>query len=129
PRARGGGGGRGRAARRGEGGPPVPATTMPEAVQRPELASVPTAPTIGRPNNSNAVPAWKNQVVGMLERNKRYPAEAQSRHQQGVAQLAFSIDRQGKGMSTRIPHNSGSSALDAETLEPGRPPQPLPAPP
>jgi len=34
--------------------PPVPATTMPEAVQRLELASVPTAPTIGRPNNSNA---------------------------------------------------------------------------
>jgi protein TonB len=109
--------------------PPVPATTMPEAVQRPELAPVPTAPTIGRPNNSNAVPAWKNQVVGILERNKRYPSEAQERHQQGVAQLAFSIDRQGKVMSSRIVQSSGSSALDAETLELVRRAQPFPAPP
>ena len=75
------------------------------------------------------MPAWKNQVVGILERNKRYPSEAQTRHQQGVAQLAFSIDRQGKVMSSRIVQSSGSSALDAETLELVRRAQPFPSPP
>ena len=46
-------------------------------------------------HNPSAVPNWKSQLVARLERAKRYPPEAQSRGEHGVAQLAFSVDRSG----------------------------------
>jgi periplasmic protein TonB len=56
-----------------------------------------------RPVQARAVVAtWRNQIVTILERNKRYPSEARSRGEQGVTRLAFSIDRQGRLLSSRI---------------------------
>jgi protein TonB len=66
-------------------------------------------------------------VVALLERNKRYPAAAKARSEKGTAQLAFSLDRQGRVTATRIVKSSGSSALDQETLELVRRAQPFPA--
>ena len=67
-------------------------------------------------HNSDAVPNWKSQLVARLERYKRYPPEAQSRGEHGVAQLAFSVDRSGGVHNARIVRSSGSSVLDRETL-------------
>src|SRR5262249_16970880 len=61
--------------------------------------------------NSDAVPNWKSQLVARLERYKRYPSEAQSRGEYGVAQLAFSVDRSGGVHNARIVRSSGSSIL------------------
>jgi periplasmic protein TonB len=110
--------------------PPAPATTKPQASPI-RTAALPAAPSVGNPSpiNSNALPNWKSQVVGILQRNKRYPPEAQSRHEQGVAHLAFSIDRSGRVTSSRIVESSGSSALDAETLALVRRSSPFPPPP
>jgi protein TonB len=77
--------------------------------------------------NSDALPNWKTQLVAKLERAKRYPSEA--RGDQGTAQLAFSVDRQGGVHNARITHSSGSSALDHETLALIQRAQPLPPPP
>jgi protein TonB len=110
--------------------PAAPATTAPQAVPT-RRSAVAAAPTQGAPNtsSSNSIPAWKNEVVGLLERNKRYPADAQARHEHGEAQLAFTLDRQGRVVSSRIARSSGSSALDREALTlPGRA-QPFPPPP
>jgi len=83
-----------------------------------------------RPVQARAmVLTWKNQIVTILERNKRYPAEARSRGEQGVTRLAFSIDTQGHLLSSRIAASSGSAALDAETLALVRRAQPFPPPP
>jgi periplasmic protein TonB len=79
--------------------------------------------------NSDAVPNWKSQLVARLERYKRYPSEAQSRGEQGVAQLAFSVDRSGGVHNSRIVRSSGSSILDRETLTLAQRAQPLPPPP
>ena len=79
--------------------------------------------------NSNALPNWKSQLVAQLERNKRYPSEAQSRGEQGVAQLAFSVDRSGGVHSAHIVRSSGSSLLDQATLEMVARAAPLPPPP
>jgi protein TonB len=79
--------------------------------------------------NSNAVPSWKSALVAQLERNKRYPSEAQSRGEHGVAQLAFTVDRHGGVHNARIMRSSGSSALDRETLAMIARAQPLPPPP
>ena len=93
-----------------------------------QQADRPAAPMPGLSSrNSDALPNWKTQLVAKLERAKRYPSEA--RGDQGTAQLAFSVDRQGGVHNARITHSSGSSALDHETLALVQRAQPLPPPP
>ncbi len=78
---------------------------------------------------SNALPSWKSALVARLERYKRYPPEAQQRGEQGVAQLAFSVDRNGHVHRARIVHSSGSRVLDRETLALAERASPMPPPP
>jgi protein TonB len=80
-------------------------------------------------HNPDAVPNWKSQLVARLERYKRYPSQAQSRGEQGVAQLAFSVDRSGGVHNARIVRSSGSSLLDEATLALVERAAPLPPPP
>jgi protein TonB len=83
-----------------------------------------------RPVQARAVVAtWRNQIVTILERNKRYPSEARARGEQGVTRLAFRIDGQGHLLSSRIVASSGSAVLDAETLALVQRAQPYPPPP
>jgi periplasmic protein TonB len=109
---------------------PAPATTAPQAPKVQE-AAVAAAPEQGQINisNANAIPSWKRQVVGLLERHKRYPDAAQARNQQGTVELAFSLDRQGRVTSSRIAKSSGWTALDDATLDLLRRAQPFPPPP
>jgi periplasmic protein TonB len=97
------------------------------AENRAERAAAPTPG--GASRNPDAVPNWKSQLVARLERYKRYPAEAQSRGEQGVAQLAFSVDRSGGVHHARIVRSSGSSLLDEATLALVERAAPLPPPP
>jgi protein TonB len=109
---------------------PAPATTAPQAIPD-QVAAIPVAPTAGpmTPRPSNALPTWKIQVAALLERNKRYPADAQSRREQGVVRLFFSLDRKGNVIASRVATSSGSSALDQEAIALVRRAQPFPAPP
>jgi periplasmic protein TonB len=115
---------------KGDNRDPAEVTTAPQAPQVQESV-VAAAPEQGQINisNSNSIPTWKKQVVGLLERNKRYPDAAQARNQQGTVELAFSLDRQGRVVSSKIAKSSGSSALDEATLDLVRRAQPFPAPP
>jgi len=97
------------------------------AEQRAERAAAP-APGAAA-HNPNAVPSWKSRLVAQLERNKRYPSEAQSRGDHGVVQLAFSIDRSGGVHHARIVRSSGSNVLDEATLALVARAAPLPPPP
>ena len=105
-------------------------TTAPQAPQVQESV-IAAAPEQGQINisNPNAVPTWKRQVVGLLERHKRYPEGAQARNQHGNVQLAFTLDRQGRVIASRIEKSSGSTALDEATLDLVRRAQPFPPPP
>lgn len=109
---------------------PAPTTSAPQALPE-ENAAVPAAPMQGRltPTPSNAVPTWKTHILALLERNKRYPETAQSRHQEGVAQVFFSLDRQGRVINSRLLRSSGASALDDEALALLRRAEPFPPPP
>lgn len=80
-------------------------------------------------HNPNAVPSWKSMLLAQLERHKRYPPEAQSRGEQGIAQIAFSIDRRGHVHNPHIVRSSGSSLLDQATMSLVERAQPLPPPP
>ena len=80
-------------------------------------------------HDPSAVPRWKSRLMAQLERHKQYPPEAQSRGEQGVAELAFSVDRNGGVHHARILRSSGSSLLDRATLALLTRAAPLPAPP
>jgi periplasmic protein TonB len=93
--------------------PPAPATTAPP-----------------RPHASRAqIQSWYGRIVTQLERHKSYPRMARERGENGVAQLAFSIDRQGRVVSSAIVRSSGYAALDEETIATVRRAQPFPPPP
>jgi protein TonB len=108
--------------------------------RRASLASAPsTAPRQARraaapapgagARDRHALPNWTSQLVARLERYKRYPVAAQARGEHGVAQLAFSVDRNGRVHNARIVRSSGSALLDRATLALVRRAQPLPPPP
>jgi periplasmic protein TonB len=105
--------------------PPKPET--PAEAQPP--APTTSAPQMPRQVVSNAVPNWKRQISLLLERNKRYPAAAERHRDVGVAQLAFTMDRQGHVMASRIVKSSGSTALDNEAMDLIKRVQPFPKPP
>ena len=121
--------------------PPKPVENPKEKKPKQKHASLPSAPSMAdqkaeraaapipgaSSRNSDAVPNWKSQLVAALERQKRYPSEA--RGDQGTAQLAFSVDRQGGVHNARVTRSSGSSVLDHEALALVQRAQPLPPPP
>jgi periplasmic protein TonB len=80
-------------------------------------------------HNPYVLPNWKSALVARLERYKRYPSDARARREQGVAQLAFSVDRSGGVHNARILQSSGSRSLDDATLALIERAQPLPPPP
>jgi protein TonB len=97
------------------------------AEKKAERAAAPMPGALSQ--NPNALPNWKSELVARLERAKRYPPEAQSHGDHGVAQLAFSVDRRGGVHNARIVHSSGSSLLDEATLALIGRAAPLPPPP
>jgi protein TonB len=90
--------------------PPAPATTAAQAAR----ARI-------------SVSSWRSEISAIIEHSKRYPQAARERREQGVAQLAFSIDREGRILSSRIVTSSGFSALEEETLALLQQAQPFPA--
>jgi periplasmic protein TonB len=129
---------------------PMPVAPPPKSLEKPKdripkqqhasLASAPAnadrkaeraaAPSPGASSHdASAAPNWKSLLVAMLERNKRYPSEAQARGEHGVVELAFSIDRRGGIHHARVAHSSGSSLLDREALAMLERAAPLPSPP
>lgn len=123
--------------------PPRPVEKKKERKPRQRLADLASAPTRterqaaramapapgASAHNPSALPNWKSALVARLERYKRYPSEAQSRGEQGVAELAFSVDRGGGVHHARIVRSSGSALLDRATLALIERAQPLPPPP
>jgi protein TonB len=94
--------------------------------QSQEVPPVITAPSPPAPVPSPAV-SWQQSLVAHLARFQRYPADA--RDVEGVVSVAFSIDRQGKVVSSRIVMSSGSPLLDAEALDLIKRADPFPPPP
>jgi protein TonB len=109
---------------------PLAVATAPDVIAE-ETAAVPAAPRQGAPNRYDAEVArsWHKKVSTLIESKKRYPASAQARGQQGVVKVAFSVDRQGRIVDTRLEGPSGVAALDEEALAVLRRAEPFPPPP
>lgn len=108
----------------------VEMTTAPASVPSPPAAEA-AAPTVGRTTAapSSAEQAWEGLVLSALERNKRYPAEAQRASQQDTVYVRLTLDRRGNVTNARIRRSRGYDLLDAEVLSLVRRASPLPAPP
>jgi periplasmic protein TonB len=71
-------------------------------------------------------PSWQTGLVKHLQQFKRYPSAAQERGEEGIALLAFTVDRDGHVLSRRVVQSSGYSALDDEVMAMIERAQPLP---
>lgn len=60
--------------------------------------------------------SWQTSLVRQIQRYKRYPPQAQTRNEQGVVLLGFSLDRDGRVLAHRIVQSSGYAALDDEVM-------------
>jgi protein TonB len=96
--------------------------TPPQPKQAPTTTPVPASPKL-----ASAIASWQQAVVAHLARFQRYPAQAKGAT--GIANLSFSLDRQGHVLNSQIIKSSGSSVLDAEALSLMTRAAPLPSPP
>lgn len=92
--------------------------SAPEQALAPVLAPLPPAPAsaLAPAPPSNAVPNWRGELIGRLQRAKRYPDAARARDEQGVATVMFTMDRSGHVLSARLVCSSGSDVLDEEAV-------------
>ena len=117
--------------------PPIPDADvkLPEEIKPPvkpkeETSPVPETTSPPRPKPSAAqVASWYRKIAKQVEQHKGYPASARARHETGTAELAFTLDRSGKVVTSRVVRTSGSAALDQETMDTVRRAQPFPTPP
>ena len=103
----------------------LPEPPKPEPPQEQKQA---TAPPAAVPPAA-AVHRWESELVAHIERFKRYPAEARAHADQGLARIAFTIDRDGWVRTSRIMQSSGVPELDHEALAMLARAQPVPRPP
>jgi periplasmic protein TonB len=79
-------------------------------------ASATTAPTLAAVRSASVV-SWKRQIALQIQRNMRYPTAAEKKREQGVARVAFLMNRLGHVVSSKVIQSSGSAALDQEALD------------
>jgi len=106
----------------------VDRTTTPPSVQ------VPTGSRYAAPQSlsgsvSQTLATWQSQVLGHLERFKRYPRAAQRRRQEGTATVRYTVDRRGNVLAVQLAGSSGHETLDGEALAAVKRASPLPPPP
>jgi len=105
---------------------PEPVVKPPEKVEE----ARPPAPVTAQRVKGGATriePSWESSLVRQLQRFKRYPSEAQSRSEEGVVLLSFSLDRTGHVLAHRIARSSGFADVDNEVMAMIKRAEPLPA--
>ena len=111
----------------------LPPPEPPKPKDEPTPMPVAPAPATTAPPRAHAskaeIESWKGSISKQLELHKSYPPFARAHGETGVVELAFSIDREGHVLSSRIVKSSGYAALDQETIATVRRAQPFPVPP
>lgn len=107
--------------------PPVSQSPVVAAPPPPKAAPVSAAPVAPSPVAGEGRDAFLGRLLAQLNRFKQYPRSARQAHIEGVVQLHFIMDAQGKVLSFEIAKSSGRPVLDAEALALIQRAQPLPA--
>ncbi len=103
---------------------PAPRTTAPQRAER--VAAVTSAAAAGAAAAA-MLPDYRARLLAHLQRYKDYPPASRAAGEQGTATLAFTVNRNGQVLSSRLARSSGSAALDAATMAMISRAQPLPA--
>jgi periplasmic protein TonB len=113
--------------------PPEPSQAVVAPVDKPPPRPIeqpkPPAPAVPARVKGGAPrvePGWQTALVRHLQQYKRYPSDAQSRGEQGVVQISFTVDRNGHVLSREILRSSGHRELDNEVMSMIERAQPLP---
>jgi periplasmic protein TonB len=107
----------------------APLTTAPPRVDaQPAPAAANTVPS-ATVNVARVQASWERALIKHLNHYKRYPDAARNNGAQGVVVVAFTIDRGGQVIASRVAKSSGSPALDEEGLAVLKRASPLPSPP
>jgi periplasmic protein TonB len=106
---------------------PEPVVKPPEKVEQARPPAPFTAQRVKGGARNIIAPSWQSSLVRQLQRNKRYPSAAQSRNEEGVVLLSFSLDRTGHVLARHIARSSGFADLDEEVMAMLLRAEPLPA--
>ncbi|GEM_PF-4637211 len=118
--------------------PKAPPVTQPPvlavpAVTRVPLASPPAAPVVQRPaqpspaQTADEMRRYLAQLMGQLNRHKRYPAALKKAKIEGRVVLEFTLDKFGRLKDSRVKQGSGHPELDQAALSMLARATPLPA--
>jgi periplasmic protein TonB len=110
---------------------PSQAVIAPSEEQQPPIEQqkppAPAVPARVKGAAPRVEPSWQTALVRHLQQYKRYPSDAQSRGEEGIVLLSFSIDRTGHVLTRQIVRSSGHRELDDEVMSMVERAQPLPA--
>jgi protein TonB len=92
-----------------------PEEKPPEKIEekKPPTPAMPARVKGGAPRVESS---WQTVLVKHLQQYKRYPSEAQSRGEEGIVLLSFSVDRNGHVLTRHVLHSSGYPELDDEVM-------------
>jgi protein TonB len=104
----------------------VVATPEVQPQQQVEQTPTPAMPARTKGGAARVAATWETSLVKHLEQFKRYPSDAQSRGEEGVVLLSFTVDRTGHVLAHQIVRGSGHPELDTEVMSMIERAQPLP---
>jgi periplasmic protein TonB len=102
-----------------------PEQPPPQPIEQPKPPT-PAVPARVKGGAPRVEPAWETALVRHLQQYKRYPSDAQSRGEDGVVMLSFTVDRSGHVLARQIVRSSGYRELDNEVMSMIERAQPLP---
>jgi periplasmic protein TonB len=102
-----------------------PEEPKPQPIEQPKPPS-PAVPARVKGGAPRVESSWQTALVRHLQQYKRYPSDAQSRGEEGVVQLSFTVDRSGHVLNREIVQSSGHRELDNEVMSMIERAQPLP---
>ena len=111
---------------------PVDQAVSEQLGPRAEVADdTPELPEAGATGTDSGKPdsRWQQQLRHHLQDRMQYPRAARLRQQQGVAELMFELDGEGRLLTLALARSSGFELLDQEALALVRRAAPLPVPP
>ncbi|ESZ03356.1 MULTISPECIES: energy transducer TonB [unclassified Mesorhizobium] len=95
----------------------APAKAVVTASVDQKAAAKASAPKASQSSGSSvSASKWNSQLIGWINRHKRYPSAARSRRAVGTANVTFVVSASGKVTSVRLTRSSGDADLDRAAL-------------
>lgn len=109
---------------------PVVAEPPPVAAEAPAMPAETAPPPAPEPpldaRGKRAQSQYLRELMAWLARHRVYPAEAKKQKLEGVVQVRFAIDRDGRLLSAAVHRSAGAELLDQAALDVLRRAEPMP---